>query len=333
MAGMFKTARKFFPVADLIFVPFILPAAFMLRFVRDMGVRDFPLCRWVLMKVGVFPITHHYYEPLFVFDDGSLTHPLAQDRRIGGIDWNVEGQLRVLDAFQPPQALRSVPDAKPDNLTFHWNNYRFEAGDAEYWYNLIRWAKPRRIFEVGSGQSTLMAILALQHTAAENSGYTCRHVCIEPYEVPWLDQAGVEVVRKKIEQVGLDFFRELGENDILFIDSSHIIRPQGDVLFEYLELLPSLNKGVIVHVHDIFTPRDYPDGMLKVDVRFWNEQYLLEALLSSNPDWQIIGAVNFLQHHYHERLKAKCVRLTAESEPGSFYMRKLSGPSPAVLPR
>lgn len=93
----------------------------------------------------------------------------------------------------------------------------------------------------------------------------------------WLEEVGVSVVRKKVEEVELSFFSRLQGNDILFIDSSHIICPQGDVLFEYLELLPSLNKGVIVHVHDIFSPKNYLKQWLQDEIWFWNEQYLLEA--------------------------------------------------------
>ena len=120
------------------------------------------------------------------------------------------------------------------------------------------------------------------------------------------------------------FFSILENGDILFIDSSHVIRPQGDVLFEYLEVLPSLNKGVIVHIHDIFSPKDYPEAWIKNEVKFWNEQYLLEAFLYSNTDWEIIGALNFLHHNYYEKLKETCCYLTPDREPGSFYIKKIN---------
>ena len=92
-----------------------------------------------------------------------------------------------------------------------------------------------------------------------------------------LEKIGVTVIRQKVEGLGKAVFAELEKGDILFIDSSHIIRPQGDVLFEYLESLPSLNRGVIVHIHDIFSPKDYLKEWVTNEVRFWNEQYLLEA--------------------------------------------------------
>lgn len=130
-------------------------------------------------------------------------------------------------------------------------------------------------------------------------------------------------MRQRIEEVGLEFFAELEENDLLFIDSSHMIRPQGDVLFEYLQLLPTLKKGVLVHIHDIFSPRDYLAEWVKDNVWFWNEQYLLEAFLTGNRGWEVVGALNYLHHDHYDALKKVCPYLTPDREPGSFYLRKV----------
>lgn len=272
------------------------------------------------MKVGVFPLRKHYYEPQF--DHRKPARPYSQDRSLPGIDWNVSEQLNMLSALSFSKELAQIPHEKPSTLEFYLNNDTFLSGDAEYWYQLIRAIKPQRIFEVGSGYSTLMAIKATRNNREQDSNYNCKHVCLEPYEMPWLEKVGVSVVRSKVEDVELAFFAELQENDILFIDSSHVIRPQGDVVFEYLELLPTLNKGVIVHIHDIFSPKNYLSQWLENDVRFWNEQYLLEAFLSHNSGWKIIGALNFLHHNYYESLKSVAPYLTPESEPGSFYIQK-----------
>jgi hypothetical protein len=206
-------------------------------------------------------------------------------------------------------------------LLYDFNNDTFKQGDADYWYQIIRKLKPKRIYEIGSGNSTRMAILAINKNILDNESYTCRHVCIEPYEMPWLEKSGVEVVRKKVEDVGVVFFEELSSGDILFIDSSHIIRPQGDVLFEYLELMPTLKPGVIVHIHDIFTPRNYLTHWLVNDRRFWNEQYLLEAFLSNTDSWEIIGALNYLKHNHFELLRTVAPTLSSDNEPGSIYIR------------
>lgn len=312
--------QKILPIVDIVLVPLVYPAAWLLKNIRRAGVHMLPHCKNALMNVGVFPIRNHYYEPQF--DNRNPKPDFSQDRNLPGIHWNISGQLETLKRFTFAPELADIPQEKPRSLTFYLNNGTFESGDAEYWYQLIRAIKPGRIFEIGSGNSTLMAINAIGRNHDDDQDYTCEHVCIEPYEMPWLEEAGVSVVRTKVEDLGLSFFSRLQENDILFIDSSHIIRPQGDVLFEYLELLPSLNKGVIVHIHDIFSPKNYLKRWLEDEIWFWNEQYLLEAFLSNNTTWQIVGALNQLHHNHYEELKSVAPFLTPEREPGSFYIRK-----------
>ena len=120
----------------------------------------------------------------------------------------------------------------------------------------------------------------------------------------------------------MDFFSQLEANDILFIDSSHVLRPQGDVLFEFLEILPVLKPGVIVHIHDIFTPQDYPHQWVVDDNRLWNEQYLLEAFLSYNNQWKITSALNLLRLHNTEQLKNCSPNATGGKFSGSFYIQR-----------
>jgi Methyltransferase domain len=318
---MKRLILRFFPVVDFLLVPFVYPSAWLLKNLRRAGIQNFPNCKNALMKIGVFPIRNHYYEPQF--DNRKTKQPFSQDRILPGIDWNITEQLRILDTYIFSQELANIQQKKSNRLDFYLDNGFFESGDAEYWYQLIRAVKPKRIFEVGSGNSTLMAIKAIRRNHEQDANYKCNHVCIEPYEMPWLEETGISVVRKMIEDVELSFFAELEENDILFIDSSHIIRPQGDVLFEYLQLFPTLKKGVIVHLHDIFSPKNYPKQWLEDEVRFWNEQYLLEAFLSHNSSWKIIGSLNFLHHNYFEKLKSVAPFLSPDREPGSFYIQKI----------
>jgi hypothetical protein len=312
---------KVLPVADIILTPVVYPAAWLLKQIRRAGVHRLPHCRTVLMKLGVFPILNHYYEPQF--DNRSQKQDFSQERALPGIDFNITEQLSLIDDFKFAHELDDIHYDNHNVNEYYLNNDAFVAGDAEYWYQLIRTLKPKRIFEVGSGYSTLLAVKAIRKNKEEKSSYTCEHVCIEPYEMSWLETLDVSVIRSKVEDVDVSLFYKLEENDILFIDSSHIIRPQGDVLFEYLELLPMLNKGVIVHIHDIFSPRNYPREWLVDEIRFWNEQYLLEAFLTHNSKWKIIGALNLLHHTNYAKLKAVAPYLTPESEPGSFYIRKI----------
>lgn len=314
--------KRLLPIADLLIAPFVVPAALLLKGLRIAGLHRLPLAKRILIGVGVFPIRDHYYEPQF--DNRTPSKSFSKDRDLPGIDWNVAEQLSLLEKFSFSDELAYLPPTKPASLGFYFNNGAFESGDAEYWYQLIRYVKPRRIIEIGSGHSTLMASAAVLKNQEDLPDRPCDVICVEPYEMPWLEQTGVTVIRSKVEDMDVSFFAKLEENDILFIDSSHVIRPQGDVLFEYLELLPTLRKGVIVHVHDIFSPKNYLAGWLTGEVKFWNEQYLLEAFLSHNKAWKVIGALNYLRHHHFEELKRVAPFLSSDREPGSFYMQKIA---------
>lgn len=316
----YKLFQKTIPIMDILLLLLVYPSAIILKIIRRIGVSRLNLCRSALIKIGVFPIRNHYYEPQF--DHRKPKKKFSDDRYLPGINWNIQMQIDLIKRFNSSHELLDITDTQPETLEFYFNNGSFESGDAEYWYQLIRTIKPKTIIEIGSGNSTLMAIKAISKNVEDNSMYKCEHICIEPYEMPWLENTNVLVIKQKVEDMDLDYFLKLHENDILFIDSSHIIRPQGDVLFEYLELLPSLNKGVIVHAHDIFTPKNYLKKWLQDDIRFWNEQYLLEAFLSNNSSWNIIGALNYLHHNHYNKLKSISPFLTPDREPGSFYIQK-----------
>lgn len=310
-----------YPV-DFILIPLTLPFAWFLKTARKRQFKNLPFTKAILFKVGVFPIIDHYYEPLY--NPESLKKSLREDRNLSGIDFNIPEQLELLSRFNYNEELVQFPKEKlNDKIEFCYNHGSFLSGDAEYLYNMIRLFKPGKIIEIGSGSSTLMAINALKKNKEDNSKYDCEHICIEPYEFAWLEQCNVTVIRKLVEDVDLSIFKSLNKNDILFIDSSHIIRPQGDVLFEYLEILPILNPGVLVHIHDIFSPKDYLDGWVHNAV-LWNEQYLLEAFLTHNNQYKIIGATNFLMHNYYEQFASKCpiLKTQKEREPGSFWIRR-----------
>jgi predicted O-methyltransferase YrrM len=311
----------FFRLVDIFFVPAVLilaPLAAALARLRHRA----PLSRSILDKFNVAVVRHHYYEPIVFPAD--LTRDLCLPRQITGLDLNESGQLSLVEQFKYRDELLAIPIAKTAPSKFGYHNSSFEPGDAEFLYNMIRHFKPNRIVEVGSGNSTLMGLLAIEENKKENSDYRCEQICIEPFEKPWLESIGVNVVRKKIECCQTSLFEALTENDILFIDSSHIIRPQGDVLHECLQLFGLLRPNVIVHVHDIFTPRDYPSEWLLRDRWMWNEQYLLEAFLSFNSSFEVISAVNWLTHNHREKLHDACPILLQEPwrEPGSFWFRR-----------
>jgi len=319
---MDKIRRSALILFDILLIPAIYPAGLILKIVRRIGVHRLPLCKRALLHIGIFPIRRHYYEPLF--DSRDLRCLAEEKRKLSGIDFNVTGQLDILKRFDFNSELIRLDGATiAKSVTFHISNPAFGSGDAEYLYNFIRLTKPKKIIEIGSGYSTLVGLMATSTNQRQSEDSKCNYICIEPFEMPWLESIGVQVIRNKVEDVGLDIFNQLDDGDILFIDSSHIIRPQGDVLFEYLELLPTLKPGVVVHIHDIFSPKDYPARWMIDEVKFWNEQYILEAFLTCNTQWKIIGALNYLKHWHYTALKECSPFLTPERQPGSFYIQKI----------
>ena len=278
----------------------------------------------IFSDLGILPVLDHYYQPL-TNPTKHLKKSLRENRILKGIDWNIQKQLDILKQFQFSDELKEFPFEKRKDTEYYYNNSMYASGDSEYLYNMVRHFKPKAIIEIGSGNSTLMAINGVNRNKAENSEYQCHHICIEPYEQPWLEKLDIDLKRLKVEDIDLTFFKTLERNDILFIDSSHIIRPQGDVLFEILEILPTLNPGVLIHIHDIFSPKDYLDEWIYKDKKLWNEQYLLEAFLSFNNQFEIIGAVNYLSHNHRILLGEKCPIFDSqpEREPGAFWIRRI----------
>jgi hypothetical protein len=106
-----------------------------------------------------------------------------------------------------------------------------------------------------------------------------------------------------VQQVPLQTFRELRAGDILFIDSSHVVSMDNDVLYEYLRILPELAPGVLVHFHDIFTPLDYPEKFVKTNLCFWGEQYLLEAFLAFNSAYRVVWSASAMQKFHPDALR------------------------------
>lgn len=300
-----------FPLT-IIYLPLVL-------ILKKYGIYRFPLTISTYLRFGLYPIRNHYYEPQFKFspdfDPGKI-------RKLS-LKLNASEQLSRLQNFAFTAELSGFLQNKPDNdLQYYIRNGSFEQGDSDLYYLMIRNIKPKRIIEIGSGYTTLICMEAIRKNQEE--GHETELICIEPFERPWLSALkNITVIRKRVEELPPEFFYILEKNDFLFIDSSHIIRPENDVLFEYFELLPNIKPGVIIHIHDIFTPRHYPRAWLLKEQRLWNEQYLLEAFLHYNQSFEILFTLNHLKNDYFEEIAAILTNTTKESEPASFWMRKV----------
>ena len=300
-------------------------AARLLRTLRRKGLSRFSRCTSILNAAGVYPLIDHYYDP-YVDVQQLRKHP-DENRALPGIDWNEKWQLNELGSLTFADELSDVPfDRRTRDIQeFHFNNGMFGPGSADIYYQLIRKHKPKRLVEIGCGMSTLIAQKAIAANHQEDSAIQCAHICIEPYEQPWLESLPITLIRQRVEDVGLEIFDELEGRDFLFIDSSHTIRPGGDVLFEYQELLPRLNDGVFVHIHDIFSPQDYPLSWFR-EGRIWQEQYLVEAFLCCNDSFRIVLALNWLYQNHHDALQAVCPSLGVQTKsargPSSLWLQR-----------
>ena len=322
---MKKIIKKITPLIDILFSPLTFLSTVWLLIIRRLGLSRMTVSNTIFNNIGLLPIHNHYYHPLINPNKHNLKS-LRDERIIGGLDLNINKQKEIILSFNYVDELLKFPPKKSNGNEYYYHNDSFGSGDSEYLYNIIRKFKPNRIIEVGSGFSTKMMLNSINKNKDEDSNYNCELTCIEPFEYKQIEGLPITLLKEKVESLDIKIFKELKNDDILFIDSSHIIRPQGDVLFEIQQILPELNPGVLIHFHDIFTPRDYLDEWIYKEHFLWNEQYFLETFLSCNDRFEVIGSLNYLKHNYWELLSSKCPILSREknSEPGSFWIRKIS---------
>lgn len=203
------------------------------------------------------------------------------------------GELGDLPPFEEAKALGYGPG--------------FTRLDAQLLYLIVRELKPGRLLEVGSGLSTYYAARALERNREE--GAPGRITCIDPYSGDRVrDLPGVEVVRREVQDVTPGEFRVLEEGDVLFIDSTHVVKVGGDVAHLYLEVVPSLAPGVVIHSHDIHFPRNtpHPAEAYVLDAkwpRYWTEAMLLQAFLAFNREFEILLSASILRHEDEDLLE------------------------------
>lgn len=176
------------------------------------------------------------------------------------------------------KALWSIPYEanKSDLLGLHYNNKFLPGLDIAAMYTLIAKYKPGKYIEVGSGNSTKVA-----YKAKQDFNLDTNIISIDPYPRAEIDHLADKVERLPFETMTTDLSSKLTAGDILFIDNSHRIFPNSDSMVFFMELLPKLAKGVIIHIHDIYLPYDYPQFMCD---RAYNEQYGLACYILANPD-------------------------------------------------
>jgi len=278
-----------------------LPTALMAplaHFQARHGALQLPLTYRIWDQFSVSPINHHFYEPIF-----PLSRLAAEEHRsdLAGVAWNESGQLALLhELLRYRDELNEIPLVGAVG-TYHFANTTYGPGDGKSLYAMLRQNRPQRFVEIGCGYSTLIAARALEKNRL--AGSPCDHVCIDPYPPAWIPK-NVELIQQPVERCGAgSVIFDLAARDILFIDSSHVLRTGGDVTFEYLELLPRLASGVLVHIHDIFLPYGYPGQWLR-ERRFWTEQYVVQAFLAFNSAFDVLLATHWLSRAHRDHFLA-----------------------------
>ena len=282
-------------------------------------VRLFSL--WERMGFHITP--NHFYQP--IPDTRTLKDELwLRQSELVGVNMDEQKQIQLLNQFL---RFKDEYDTFPKNKTpkpyqYYLNNPNFGGVDAKILYCMIRHFQPKKIIEIGSGYSTCLSARAILKNEEED-GNKAELIVIDPYPNEVLRSGFPELsklISTKVEEIDLSVFKELEENDILFIDSSHVLKIGNDVQCEYLEILPRLDKGVIVHIHDIFLPCEYPKKWILEMHRFWNEQYILQAFLAFNSAFEVLWAGAYMHLRHHDKLEE--VFGSYNRKTASFWIRK-----------
>lgn len=268
--------------AALTVVAWVLAPVFALVARTGYGVE---VCR----RFGFHPLRIHFYQPVPRYEAVPPAH-FEQPLEHPGVEIDLDRARALLGRLAGFGDECRWPEEAGAPGTYHGGNGNFGFASAAMLHATIRAHGSRRVIEVGGGYSSLISLAALQA-----NGGDWRFTCIEPYPSDWLRAAiarvgaGAELLPRPAQDLAPSTFDALGENDLLFIDSSHVSQLASDVNYLFLRVLPRLRPGVLVHVHDIYLPWEYPAAHFHgANKLFWNEQYLLQAFLACNPDFEVL---------------------------------------------
>ena len=279
----------------------------------------------LLRNIGYTLITDHFYQP--IPNRQEIMTYAGKERPLSSIEWHLDKQTELVKYLLEKYALEFNNKEIFSAFGYSQDTSALISGDAEVLYAMVREKKPSRVIEIGSGGSTKIIAAALKMNFRENSQKS-QLISIEPYPQDFLkDFANVSkdflefsLLTQKVEAVDLSVFESLQTNDILFVDSSHVFKSGSDVEFEFLQVYPRLKTGVLVHIHDIFFPYDYPIEWNLKESRYWNEQYFLETFLQFNKKFQVLASLSMVSHYNNSVFLDNINAYNEERLPGSFWM-------------
>lgn len=280
------------------------------------------------LKKGFLPLPVHFYSPIPDIKDLNKRKIWDKRNKLTGISFNAKEQLKLIatlgrkfgqECFWPLNPTKNPAD-------FYIDNTGFSFGCAALLYTMIKESNPQKIIEIGSGQSS--KIIAQAIMANKNN---CYYTIIDPYPGKYVAGKKIKfnrLIKKRVELTDPKIFDQLDKNDILFIDSSHTVKIGSDVNFLFLEILPRLRPGVIVHIHDIALPYEYSKSYATNESfrQFWTEQYLLQSFLIGNHHYKVLLAMAYIMKDHLSEFKRAFQHYKPEIHKltsGSFWMRKI----------
>lgn len=267
----------------------------------------------------------HFYSPLPDLDYVEQHRDQLFDRdkdSCPGIALNVDRQLSLIKEAAAFYNELPFPEQQQGDCRYYYNNTYFGPGSAVMLYSMMRYFRPRRIIEVGSGFSSAAMLDINDRFFAGGTHFTF----IEPYPdrlfslLSQNDREKHDVVIDIVQNVPRSVFSDLGENDVLFIDSSHVAKAGSDVVLLLTEIMPRLQPGVIIHIHDIYWPFEYPEKWIAKG-KAWNEAYLVKAFLQFNQAFEILAFNSYLGMHQREAMQQYLPRFVSDAGSG-LWIRK-----------
>ena len=273
------------------------------RRARDSAKRAFLLLHKALLRCGVIVLPVHYYAPVATVPELERTRGLwARKSDLPGIAVDIDAQIARLEATCAPYRDEYTGNTEYKRAVGLGAGPGYGFIEAQVLHAFVRAHKPRQVIEIGSGVSTLCMVSAAARNAAE--GAPCDVTCVEPHPSEVLKtMARVALFDVPVQEVPLAMFERLDRGDLLFIDSSHVVKVGGDVNYLVLDVLPRLKPGVVVHFHDIYLPYDYPRDVLQT---FYHgqETSLVRAYLIGNRAVRILFCLSQLHYERPAALRA-----------------------------
>lgn len=309
------------------------------RFDNVYDIRDICVCRYYSTDEETLFLNEFLYQNCVPFNHYESAYPdlnyvfshteqiFRKKAEIKDIDLNETEQINLLEEMKTNFSL--FPEwekEKNEKFKYYINNEYFPFADARVLNFIIRKYQTKKIIEIGSGLSTCVML--------DTNDYNLDITCIEPYPerlIENIKEYKVGEIKEKnsiclyqdiVQNVELNLFEKLEENDILFIDSSHVIKVGSDVMYEYFDILPRLKPGVIIHIHDMFYPFEYPEEWIKQG-RAYNELYIVRALLMDNKKYKVIF-FNDMMIKKHYELYQKFWEKDSPIFGGSLWLQKVS---------